>query len=197
MNLFFTSSIILSLVSFLLGLLVYLKDRKNGLNKAWFAFSTFLASWSIILYFVTSADTEHTALAWQYILDIEAIAIPIAYFYFIAAFLRKKVSRSFTSIVGLIAIFLAFFSTTSLFKIGVVKKFTFFWIDPGPYYFIFPVLFLSLIFYTLTLLLLAYFHAEGDTHRQSEIKYQLIGGTLGFSGGGVSLLPQLFNVFPF
>lgn len=197
MNLFFTSSIILFFTSFLMGLLVYLKDRKNNLNRSWFVFSVFVASWSILLYFVTSAKTEAGALSWQYLLDIFALGIPVAYFYFIANFLNLKISRAFSWAIFGITLNLAYFSTTTFFKIGVVKKFTFFWVETGPYYFIFPVFFLSLILYALWLLVSAYYQNKNNINRREQIKYQIIAGIVGFVGGVVNFLPQLFNVFPF
>ena len=197
MNLFYTSSIILFFTSFLMGLLVYLKDRKNNLNRSWFVFSVFVASWSILLYFVTSAKTEAEALSWQYLLDIFALGIPVAYFYFIVNFLDLKISRAFSWAIFGITLNLAYFSTTTFFKIGIVKKFTFFWVDTGPYYFIFPVFFLSLILYALWFLVSAYHQNKNNITRREQIKYQIIAGIVGFVGGVVNFLPQLFNVFPF
>ncbi|OIO30600.1 hypothetical protein AUJ77_02215 [Candidatus Nomurabacteria bacterium CG1_02_43_90] len=197
MNLFYTSSIILFFLSFFMGFLVYLKDKKNKLNRLWFIFSIFVATWSMLLYLVSSAQNELDAEKWQYALDISALGIPVAYFYFITNFLSLKVKRVTSIIIFGATLDLIFFSTTTLFKVGVIKKFAFFWVDTGPYYFIFPFFFLSLIFCAIALLVIEYRKKINSIERKKQIKYQLIAGAIGFSGGVVNFLPQLFDVFPF
>jgi signal transduction histidine kinase len=197
MNLFQASSLILFVISFLLGLLVYLKDKKVRLNKLWFFFSFFVALWSLSLYFVTSSTDKTYALYWQNILDVAALEIPVAYFYFVRAFLRIENNKLFVYFVTILALVLAFFSFTPLFKVGVVKKFDFYWVDPGLLYFIFPIFFLSVILYSLFLLFRAYSRTKNDLLTKSQIKYQIIAGLIGFSGGATNFLPQLFNIFPF
>ena len=151
----------------------------------------------ITLYFVASANDEIQALHWQYFLDIFALGIPVAYFYFVADLLSLKISRAFSWTIFGITFNLAIFSTTTFFKLGVVRKFTFFWVDTGDYYFIFPMFFLSLIIYALWLLVTAYLKEKQGSTEKNQIKYQIIAGVVGFSGGVVNFLPQLFNVFPF
>ncbi len=196
MNLFYTSSIILASTSFLLGLMVYLKERENNLSRQWFIFSIFLASWAISLYLVTSAKSATAAIGWQYLLDIVALWIPVAYFSFITTLLNKKFPRLIWMISGT-AVFLSVFSLTSFFKLGVIQKFDFYWINPGPYYFVFPLFFASVILYSLFLLVRVYIKEPKGSILRSQIMYQIIAGAIGFSGGATNFLPQLFNVFPF
>ncbi|HBH71289.1 MAG TPA: hypothetical protein DDX26_00305 [Candidatus Yonathbacteria bacterium] len=196
MNLFYTSSIALSLMSFLLGLIVYLKDRKNNLGKQWFVLSTFISGWAILLYLVASSPRAGDALNWQYLLDIVALGIPVAYFNFVVAFLGLKV-RAQVWIFGAVSAMLSILSTTTFFKVGVIQKFGFYWINPGEYYFVFPLFFLVIVTYSLFLLIRAYMTEPRGSILRSQIIYQLIAGAIGFSGGATNFLPQLFNIFPF
>lgn len=93
MNLFFVSNIILSFTSFLLGFLVYLKDRKSSLGKRWFALSVSIAGWAVLLYLVASSSSSAAALRWQYLLDIVALGIPVTYLHFVTTFLDINASR--------------------------------------------------------------------------------------------------------
>ncbi|PIQ35803.1 MAG: hypothetical protein CO060_03705 [Candidatus Yonathbacteria bacterium CG_4_9_14_0_2_um_filter_43_16] len=196
MNLFYTSSIILAFTSFLLGLMVYLKDRKNNLSKQWFIFSIFLAGWAISLYLVASAKSATTAFNWQYLLDIVALWVPVGYFNFITTLLNIKTPRLPWVISG-IAVILSFFSLTHFFKLGVVQKFDFYWINPGQYYFVFPLFFTLVVLYSLFLLIRVYRKEQKGSVLRSQIRYQIIAGAIGFSGGATNFLPQLFNIFPF
>ncbi len=196
MNPFYISSIILAFTSFLFGLLVYLKDRDNSLSRQWFIFSVFLSCWAISLYFVASARNANIALSWQYLLDIVALWIPVAYFNFITTLLNIKTPRLSSAISGAAAL-LSVFSITSFFKLGVVQKFDFYWINPGQFYFVFPLFFAVVISYSLFLLIRVYMKEPGGSMLRSQIRYQLIAGAIGFSGGATNFLPQLFNVFPF
>lgn len=196
MNPFYISSIILSLTSFILGLTVYLKDRNNNLSKQWFVFSTFLAGWAMALFLVVSSGTATIAFRWQYLLDIFALWIPVGYFSFTTTLLSLKKTKLFY-IISSIAMLLSIFSFTSLFKVGMVQKFGFFWIDPGSFYFLFPLFFIIVVIYSIFLLIHTYFKQTKDSVLRSQIRYQIIAGAIGFSGGVTNFLPQLFNVFPF
>lgn len=196
MNLFYTSSIALALMSFLLGLIVYLKDRNNNLSRQWFILSTFISGWAILLYLVASSVRAGDALNWQYLLDVVALGIPVAYFNFVVAFLNLKI-RAQVWIFIAVSVLLSIFSTTTLFKVGVIQNFGFYWINPGEYYFVFPLFFLVIVTYSLFLLIRAYMTEPKGSILRSQIIYQLIAGSIGFSGGATNFLPQLFNIFPF
>lgn len=72
----------------------------------------------------------------------------------------------------------------------------FFWIEPGEWYFLFPLFFAGLVLYSIYLLAHQY-HQTIGTQLKQQIKYQLLGALIGFGGGLTNFLPQLFDIFPF
>lgn len=195
MDLFQISSILIFFASLGFGFFVYTNDRKAPLNKAWFLFSAFVGLWGLSLYGVTAAISSDVALRWQYILDASGIFVPVLYLYFVSTLLSLKNGRTLQGILAA-ALLLVAFSVTPFFKEGVVPTFGFFWIDPGPYYFVFPLFFGGLVVYSLYLLITAY-GKNNDLLRHSQIKYQILASVIGFSGGVTNFLPQLFGIYPF
>ena len=195
MNLFEISSAIVFFSSLGFGLYVYSRNRQSKLNKSWFAFSASVAIWSVSLYGVTSSSTSSQAMIWQYFLDVAGIFVPILYFYFISNLLglKNKIRRWFALLAGILLTILSF---TSLFKLGVANKFEFFWVNPGQLYFLFPLLFVFLILCSIFELIRSY-RETTDNNLKQQIKYQLLGAAIGFSGGVTNFLPQLFDVYPF
>ena len=142
MNLFSISCIILFVASIGFGLLVYAGNRKGYATRAWLWLSLSIATWSLALYQVTAATTEHQALLWQFVLDISAISIPMFLVLFAVTLTRRThplLSAGFIgTALGIIAL-----SFTSWFKLGVAynNSVQFFWVVPGPLYTLFPAFF--------------------------------------------------------
>lgn len=196
MNLFYISSILIFFASLAFGLFVYVNNTKARLNSSWFLFSSLIAFWGFSLYGVTSAKDIETAMLWQYALDVIAIFIPVLYVNFILSFLgiKNKVVVYTTFIIGLL---LAILSTTTFFKVGIIDRFGFYWINPGPYYLLFPAFFILCVIYALFLLFQSYRNDKNNKRLRAQIRLQIIAGAIGFSGGITNFLPQFFNIFPF
>lgn len=192
---FTTSSLITAVLSFFFGLVIFLKER-SLLSRAWFFLSVNIALWALTLYGITASSTINSAEIWQYFSDVVQILLPVTYFYFVTTFLKIGAQRQLQAVSG-IALSLSVFSFTPLFKLGVIEKFGVHWINPGPYYFVSPLFFGVVIVYSLFLLVRAYRKEPKGSILRSQIKYQVLAGVIGFSGGATNFLPQLFNVFPF
>ncbi|MES2985767.1 MAG: ATP-binding protein [Patescibacteria group bacterium] len=196
MSAFSLSSLILSLTTILFSVVAFQSDRENKVNRYWFYFSIPFAAWSMALYFLTSASTAESAFKWQYILDASAVWIPSTYFAFVATLLRYKKTYTRT-ILYIVSFAMAILSFSPLFKVGMVQKFDFFWINPGPLYILFPIFFASTV-------ILSVFHIwntlkkiePGSTYR-SQLKNTLIVCLIGFTAGGTNFFPQFFNIYPF
>jgi len=196
MDIFTASSIITFFASIGFGLFIYSRDTNSSLGKAWMLLSLSIALWALSLYGVTSSESIKSALKWQYILDFSAIFIPVFYFNFVSIFLglsNKKVRYTILTVGFLIA----FFTLTQLFKEGVDIKFGFYWVVPGQFYFISPLFFSTLVVYTLSLLIKSYFDKEKNELLKDKIKYHILAGIIGFSGGATNFFPQFFDTFPF
>ncbi len=178
------------------GLFLYSSDRKSDLNRSWFIVSIFTAIWGLSLYGVTSTNNESLALKWQYLLDISALFIPITYFNFVCQMLGLKdiFLRRFILYLGSL---IAIFSVTPYFKEGVVPKYDFFWINPGPYYGIFPIFFGFIVIVSIAFLVWGYYKNKENRLFQSQIRNTLIAAVIGFGGGITNFFPQIINIYPF
>lgn len=174
---------------------LYLNNQNQKINKAWLFASIPIAFWGLGLYGVTSAKSATTALAWQYLLDISAIFIPAFYLYFVAILTNYK--KRFVIIFGFfLAIILAFLSLTIYFKTGMKIIYDFYWINPGPYYIIFPIYFFIYAVYSIYLFIRVYKNND-DLIIKSQIRNALLAALIGYIGGFTNFFPQLFNIYPF
>lgn len=197
MDLFGISSLILSLSSIIFSLFIYQSDRTSKINRSWFYFSISFSIWSFCLYSVTSTADYNTAFFWQFILDIAAIFLPTLYLNFIATLLKINTLSVRYALFGA-AIFFSFFSLTPLFKTGMTMLYgEFFWIQPGPFYIVFPTYFGLLAAVSLVLLVNAYFKEKNDPLYRSQIRNTFIAGFFGSIGGISNFFPQLFDVYPY
>lgn len=196
MSAFSLSSLILSLTTILFSVIAFQSDRENKVNRYWFYFSIPFATWSMVLYFLTSASTIETALKWQYVLDAVAVWIPSTYFAFVAALLRYK--KTYTKYVLYIVSFLmSLLSFTTLFKEGMVEKFDFFWVNPGKLYILFPIFFAITVVVSIIHIVFALKKIEEGSTYRSQLKNTLIVCAIGFTAGGTNFFPQFFNIYPF
>lgn len=195
MNLFGISSIILSLSGLLFSFLVFRSDTSSKVNRYWFISCISFSIWSFSLYIITAAESRSVATAWQYILDISAIFLPATYLLFLSEFLNLRntiIRKSMLVIAGLLSIF----SLTPLFKLGMGTLGEFYWVQPGPYYIIFPIYFVIYAVISLWLMIRAYIQSK-DPNRKAQIRNLILGGIMGYGGGVTNFFPQIFSLYPF
>lgn len=178
------------------ALFLYSGNTQSKVNRAWLVASSAIALWGLSLYGVTSSIDESDALRWQYLLDISAIFVPVLYFNFISTLLDTK-NALFRKISLLLAFGLSTFSFSPLFKFGVAIKYGVHWIDPGPYYTVFPIFFTLYTIFALYILVRAYKNNADNLLFRAQIRNTFLGGLIGFGGGLTNFFPQLFNVYPF
>ncbi|HEY1037531.1 MAG TPA: ATP-binding protein [Candidatus Paceibacterota bacterium] len=196
MNLFSTSSLILSLSSIFFSLIVYRTDKNNRVSKAWLYSSISFSLWALGLYGVTSTASIHNALLWQHLLDVSAIFLPALYFNFISELFKfdnAKWRALFLWTSGAIAIF----SFTPLFKLGVMPKFDFFWVNPGPYYVIFPAYFATHGVIASAILIYKLIQEWNNKVARGQIRNTMIAGLMGYAGGSTNFFPQFFDSYPY
>src|SRR3989344_4926594 len=195
MNLFSLTSLIIFFSSIVFGITIYAGNRKSKINRSWLILSITIASWGLSLYGVTSAESAHTALLWQYLLDVSAIFIPVSFLYFILIFTNFS-ERLWLWLSVICGTALALFSFTSAYKLGVVSRYGFYWISPGPGYFIFPMFFTFIVILSIFILVKSYSQNKDRLFR-AQIGNILLAGIIGFGGGLTNFFPQIFNVYPF
>lgn len=196
MSPFSFSSLILTLTTLMFSVITYQADRTNKVNRAWFYFSIPFGLWSFALFNITNTVDAHTALVWQYILDISAIWIPSTYFAFVATLLRYK--SSITKVVLYIcSAGLSVLSLTSYFKTGVGRLFDFYWVTPGKLYIIFPAFFALVVVLSIGHIIAALRKTDSDSTYSSQLKNTIFACIVGFVAGGTNFFPQFFNIYPF
>lgn len=196
MNLFGISSLILSLSGILFSFIVFRSDPRSKVNRYWFISCVAFSFWSFSLYIITSTENIHTALVWQYILDISAIFLPATYFLFLSEFLGFKNHKSRSASI-LIALLFSVFSLTKFFKSGMEIFSGFFWVNPGPYYIVFLIYFFVYAFISIYVMVRAYVYAPSKSVIKSQIRNMIFGGIMGYAGGVTNFFPQIFSVYPF
>lgn len=196
MSPFSLSSLILTLTTLMFSVIVFQSDRQNKVNRAWFYFSIPFGIWSFSLFSLTNTSDAKSALMWQYLLDVAAICIPAFYFAFIAALLRYKKSYTLPTLY-VISFILSIFSLTKYFKQGVDGLFNFYWVIPGPYYFIFPIYFALVVVLSVGHLIYALRKVDDKSSYRAQIKNTLYVCVIGFAAGGTNFFPQFFDIYPF
>lgn len=196
MNFFSISSLILSISSLCFGLIVYRSDEKSKIAKYWLYTSIIFAIWSFSLYEVTKAQTENVAFFWQFILDLSAILLPSLYFSFTSELLKLNNNRT-RKIFYVMSFLTGVLSLTPYFKKGMAIKYGFYWIDAGPLYYIFPLVFLIIVTTATVNLVSSYLKNKQNFTLRGQIRNTLISCIFGFIGGFTNFFPQLFNLYPF
>jgi signal transduction histidine kinase len=192
------SCLITSLVSFLFGTFTFLNNKKEKLNQLWLGVSISTGLWSLGLFGVVYSNNYYDAWFWQHILDASAILIPVFFLTFVFYLLKiQKEYKKRLFVFWFLAILLFILSFTGLFKKGMSFKMGFnYWIDPGPLYFLFPLIFFLYVLQSL-FLLFKINKKTNDIILKRQIKYVALSQIVGFGGGATNFFPQLFNVYPF
>lgn len=200
MSIFVISQFLTAFTSFLLGFLVFLKNKHSKENILWFMVGTSVSLWSFSLGMEVSSENYSTALFWNKILNLGAILIPIFFYHFIAVFLNKERDQKRSIFLGYvlsILLIIVLFVFTNLFIKGVPPKAGFkYWVEIGPNYYYFFLFFIIYILRGLYLLLKT-IKESSDVIQKMQAKYILAAIFAGFCGGITNFFPQLFNIYPF
>jgi signal transduction histidine kinase len=185
---FFAFSGLLNFVaSFLFGILIYLKKKKELQSKSFVLYFFSIAFWNLGYYFWQISTEESSALFWSRFLMAGAIFIPIFYFHLIISFLNYFEKYKKALYVGYILTFLfLLLDFTPYFVEGTEKKLIFpFWPEPGIFFHPFLLMFSALICYGWYLLLKT-LRKTTEKIRQQQIKYLLLGTGIGAIGGSTN-----------
>lgn len=199
MLLFFKFSFFLGgLVPLLLGVFIYLQNRKSALNKTYLGMSLCCAIWSFGFFAMFSSSTIETAYYWRWFMESGSILIPTFWLHFVLIFLNLSRKRRGILIFGyLVGSALWLFNLTDFFIRGIfateiIKKGIFnFYPTAGIGYTLFFIFFFSIVCYTLIELARSY-KTSNDIQAQ-QIKFLIIAALLGFGGGGMTFL-LTFNI---
>jgi signal transduction histidine kinase len=197
---FALASLITSIISFFLGIFVYLKNTKSTISRSWLLLSIGVSIWSFGIFALQHAyDTTH-ALFWIRFMYGGAIFVPVSFLHLIfAASGINLYSRNKKIITFLYILSLSFFiiNFTPLFVKGASPRLNF------KYYTVPGILFPAYGFFYLSNLTYAFYKLIKEfprvsAVRRNQLKYILFAAIVGF-GGGLSTFLPLFNIkiFPF
>ncbi|MCP3659379.1 MAG: hypothetical protein GY830_03310 [Bacteroidetes bacterium] len=188
-----TPQLINFIVTTLLGIFVFLSNRKNPLNKI-FVFHNFsLAAWAFCFYQMVTSTSYSEALTWAKFLHYGAAIMPVFVLHFVSIILNlnnKVLIRVSYAIVLIIFIFIPtnLFVSSALSAIGGFKYF----VGPaGIKYHFFTIFFAYLIIYSLYKLFQSLFFLSGAI--KNKIKYLALGIFVLYFTGMTAFLP-LFNI---
>jgi len=198
MRTFALASFITSAIVFLLGSYVYLKNRKESINKCWAAMSLSIAAWSLGQGMRAIATVKLAGLFWNWFLLQAAILIPVFFLHFIfvlVGFHRKERKGLFSAYI-LVFIF-SMLNFTPLFTKDVIPKLSFkYYAKPGIAYFCWALFFVSCIIYTFYIMVKTY--KRLSVYKRNQLRYVMVASFFGFVGGSTTFFPA-FNipVFPY
>lgn len=196
MNLFSISSIILTFSGIVFSLIIYRSDRENKVNRAWFYSCISLSLWALGLSGVTLSSSPTTALYWQYLLDVSAIFLPyLSFIFFLEFFNIKALIYRYACLI--IAILFSIFSFSPLFKIGMTVHYGLEWVNPGPFYILFPIYFLCYGAVSVVLIIKYYLKAEKKSLQKNQVRNILFGSTIAYIAGATNFFPQFFSTYPY
>jgi signal transduction histidine kinase len=198
MSFFQVSCLITFLASFIFGLFVLINNKKSKLNFLWFFTTLSISVWSLGFFGVVFSKNYFIAWVSQYFLDVGGIFIPILFFNFIVSLLNLESRYKRISIFSWVtAVLLIILNFTSLFKTGMVPYPGFdYWVNPGPFYFLFPLSFAFFSLYAFSILIGQY-KKTTDKVLAAQIRYVILAQIFGVGGGITNFFPQLFRIYPF
>ena len=185
--LFYTiTGLINAVISGILGVFVYFKNRRDAVNRTFAQFCLAVVVWSYGYFMWQISMTPEGALFWSRGLMMGSIFIPITFFRFVITFLKILQKEKRKLVTGYFLAFFLFVSNfTSLFVDRVEPALSFpFWPKPGIFFHFFHLMFIGYAFYFWYLLSKAYFESSGI--RKVQIKYILAGSLIGFLGGATN-----------
>ena len=202
MNLsFVAASLLTAVVSLAFSVFVYAKRHSLKANRVWGLFGISCALWSLGLGMMSFAPNEQIALFWlKYVHYVGAIFIPPIFFHFVTVLIENdytKQGRRMLAIAYTLAGLLLIANFTGV--LATVKPVSYFhyYTAPKALYNVFGLYFLFYVVYSLYLLLKAYLNAT-DIIRRNQLKYLLLGMTVGFIGGSTAFFPVYdIEIFPF
>lgn len=179
------------IVSLFLGAFIYFRDKKQIINKtyAWLSFCS--AIWSFGFFALASTNNSSTAYFWRMFMDTGAIFIPAFWMHFVYAMLginlenkKEIIFYYFLSVVLAVLNFSDYF-LPGIFIKNLVSKGPFnYYPTAGVGYYLFLLLYITAIPYSLYFLVKSYFKSSGVLAKQ--IKYLITAAAVGFIGGGMT-----------
>jgi len=153
MNPYSIPNLIAGIFCFLIGIIVFLKNRRSLVNLSFLILTTSASIWQIGTFGVLISNEVDMALRWCRFTYGGAIFIPIATYHFVIEFLKKSKQRKFVLYSYLMGAFIFLpLSQTNFFLSGVNKYFWGYWFKASflhPFFLLFFILLMWVSFANL------------------------------------------------
>ena len=179
-----------------LALISLSQYRNRFINRIFALMCILISSWTFGLGFHALSMGEASALFWSRFLHASCLFIPAVYFNFISELMNRK--RKFEILfVYLISAIIFPFVFTKIFISSVLPISIFHYFPKaGPIYFLYIALWISVIMYSLLLMIEYILKNKGID--QERVKYVLAASIIGYGGAATTFFPMYgINVFPF
>lgn len=183
MNIFVLNYFFFGFSTFLISFLILLK-RGDEIARRWFYFSILVTIWAIFYAFeVDNKNSAEFALYSARMANACSAVIPLAWLYFLEAFLEIKIWRIFWILASFAAIFLLASAPTDLFIPAVSSAKNFIHIsEPGPIFHLQAINFFCIVSFGF-FLIVRFYLKEQEITRKREIGSLFLATALGFTGG--------------
>ena len=180
------SGFINGITATLLGIFVYLKNKKSPINITYALFCCSIAVWGFSYFIWQISKDEISALFWCRALMAGAIFIPIFYLHWLFYLLKLIVQKRKILIFGyMFAFTFLIFDFTPLFVKSVSHKMWFsYWPNAGILYFPFLIIWCGFVIYGVYIIILNLKSSSGIVRNQ--LKYILLASIAGWSGGATN-----------
>lgn len=186
------------LIPLFLGMLIFLKDKKNLTGRTYFGLSVSCAVWSLGFIGLITSDNYDAAYFWRTFMDVGAILLPAFWIHFLYTVLIKDVIKKleikmfYTVATLLVILNLADYFIRGLFVTTLIKKSIFVYYPvPGFGYYLFLAFYIVAVPYSFYVLLSNLKVVSRNTATQ--LKFLFVSSLLGFGGGGTAFL-LTFNI---
>jgi len=183
-----------ALAVIVIGVVVFVGDRKNKVTRLWFMTCFFAATWSAFFFFVINASTKEASMILRIFLDASAILVMYFWLRFVLAFLNIRNRKiSYSMLIGTTA--LLFFNMSPWFINDMVPKYIFdYYVNAGIGYYFFVLYFVVI---ALTGLFLLYTNGRvAGGAKSQQIKNIFRGSLVGFVGSSGAFLLSFNIPFP-
>lgn len=192
MSYFAIVALVNTLSSAILGLIVYLKNKKGDVNRTFFYYSIAITFWSFAYFVWQVSRTESAAIFWCKALMMGAIFIPVLYARFIYRLVDKKENKYLVAAFYIVLSVFAILNFGDWLVAGVEKKDGFmFWPVAGEAYIYYLIIWFSVVIYSIYLLYSGYRSSQGS--KKIQLLYILLGTIIGYAGGATNY-PLWFNI---
>ena len=196
LNLFSFAGLLLSTTCLILVLVIFIYG-KTKLHRIWAMFNTAVGLWGLSAFLVGQASNAELALVRWKIAHIGIIFIPIFLFHvsYILCGMKQRRLLFLIYLQGIFFLVLNFLDHYFIKNLRFVFS-SFYYLNPGPTYFVFFSIWTMLVLFSLYQLFLLYRKSTGIT--RNRILYFFAGTGVGFLGGITNFLPVFkIDLYPF